>query len=383
MGFLGDVDDFFREEGEQFGNLLPEFLHKASNFACELYRQKPGIIYDLNFFNQGLWDKLCRPRPPGLPPSPQPDFQGGQCPVYYAVAFQSHAGTSDGTDTPILGPIAGIRIEHRQHPRFGSWAWYLLISAPGAINLDFYEGMYWRTASASYNFPDPKPPKPILIGVNRMDGQPDNCGNLPSPDIPPIVVPPGERSTNITYTNNEGNRNFNIPIVLIFPTLNNTFNLNPSLTIEAKIGGGDRTINFHLYPDGWYSEPGHPAEPPIPDPKIDYFINPPNPDDDPLLRPSPPSPPADFAADEDLPGARWLRVTLTKLPDKAQYGRNTPNVYFAGWMEFTKGGDCLERKQINFEKSLFRFPDGADGFYVQFTNGAQGSYITYTEVPDA
>lgn len=383
MGFLGGVDDFYKNVGEKFGDLLPDLLHEASNFACELYKSKPGIIYDLNYFNKGLFEKLCERRPPGLPSPPAAPFPGGQCPVYYYIKYSNYYA-SDLETSRYKGKITHLSLEYKRHFYLGYYSWHLLIGSNESTGANYRDanGNWWESLTGNEgNRADPTP-RPTLSPLLRSDGLVDDCGNLPAPDVPPYVAPESERTTNITYTYKDGT-DINVPVVLIFPTLNNTFKFSPSLTINAKLGGGDRTINFHLYPDGWYSEPGHPAEPPTSDPKIDYFINPPNPDDDPLLRPSPPSPPADFGGDEDLPGARWLRVILTKFPDKAQYGKGTPNVYFAGWMEFLKGGDCFERRQINFERSLFRFPDGADGFYVQFTNGARGYYITYTEVNDA
>lgn len=378
MGFLGKVDEFFREEGETLGEMLPEFLHKASNFACQLYKNKPGIIYDLNEFNKGLWEKLCAPRPPGLPDAPSPNFQGGQCPFYYVIVYSLYDGTvQDRTDQPILGAISGIDLGWVQHPRTQTWGWKFLISAQTVYNAERYDSRFMINASATFNESYVRPGlKPTFLRIYPRDGQVDSCGSLPPPKVPPYIAPEADRMVNITYTYKDGT-DVTIPVVLSFPTVNNTFKLQPSLTLQVKT---NPEINFHLYPDGWYSEPGHPAEPPKSDPKIDYFINPPNPDADPLLKPSDPIPPASFAGDEDVPSARWLRVILTKMPDKAQYGVNTPTVWFAGWMEFTKGGACFPRQQINFEESLFRFPDGADGYYVQFTNGAEGSVVVYTQL---
>lgn len=385
MGFLGDVDQFFFEEGADIGDFLPHVIHHASNFACSLYKQNPGVIYDLNYFNKGLWEKLCRRRPPGLPPAPSPDFDGGQCDFYYILSRQSSNGTIvDATGNPIKGPIKGIELDWVKHPRFGTWGWKFLITSPQVLNSELYDGVrYMINASATYNDSAVRPDlKPTFLRVYPRDGQPDVCGD-PVPDpVPPVVLPDPARTTNITYTFDDG-ITVTFPITLAFPVVFNTFRFAPSLTIQPQLNLNPE-INIHLLPDGWHSDPQDQNQDEEKDSgdKIEYYFYPPNPDDDPLVRPSPPTPVDNSAADEDIPGARWLRVVLTTFPDKAQYGNKTPNVYFAGWVEFVKGGDCLPRQQVNFQRSLFRFPDGADGYYVQFTNGAKGYTVVYTEVQE-
>lgn len=380
MGFLGDVDKFFFERGEDIADFLPHVIHHASNFACTLYKNNPGVIYDLNYFNKGLWEKLCRPRDPGLPPAPPAPFQGGQCDFYYILRMSAPNGTVvEATGNPIKGPISSIGLDWIRHPRLGTWGWRFLVGSPQVLSAETYtDGRYMINGSATYNQSEVRPGlKPTLLGVRPRDGQPDTCGDPVRPPVPPVVLPEPDRTVDITYTFDDGVE-VTFPVVLIFPTLNNTFKLAPSLTFKANVNN-NISINLHLLPDGFHSEPDADGGDDSESPDLDYYFHPPDPEDDPLLKPTPPTPPASFGGDEDVPAGRWLLVTLTKFPDKAQYGKNTPNVYFAGWMEFLKGGACFERQQINFEKSLFRFPDGATGFYVQFTNGAQGSYIVYTE----
>ena len=112
---------------------------------------------------------------------------------------------------------------------------------------------------------------------------------------------------------------------------------------------------------------------------LNQYFSPPNPSVDGTLVLISPS--ADKPSDEqkDVPNAAWLIIDLTKLPDKAQYGGDSPTVYFAGWLEFLKEGRAFPRQQINFEQSIFRFPDGADGYAYTFTNGAQGNVSVYVE----
>lgn len=384
MGFLGDVDNFFFEQGQDIADFLPHVLHHASNFACELYKNQPGIIYDLNYFNKGLWEKLCRRRPPGLPPAPAPDFLGGQCLVFYFLRYKNPAGTVIvASGNPIQGAIKSVRLAWAQHPRTGTWGWKFFVRAPDVINAEKVGDEFFINGSATFNDPAVRPDRqPEFLDFIRQDGQPDNCGNPPVPPVVPVIIPPQQRTTNITYTFDDGVQ-VTVPVLLVFPTLNNTFKIAPSLTLEFN-ANVSVPINIHLLPDGFHSEPddeikddGDSGD------NLDYYFYPPNPDEDPLVKPTPPTPPASFQADDDISGARWLRIELTKLPDKAHYGTGTPNVYFAGWIEFTKGGDCLPRQQVNFQKSLFRFPDGADGYYVQFANGAKGRVIVYAEDSDA
>lgn len=379
MGFLGSFEDFLYVPGQSGASFVKKALSEASNFACQLYKDHPGIAnpFDTFGFGRGVWDELCRPRPPGLPSPPAQPYTGGQCDcVSYTVRvnFTNLSGGSYFTSIPVWGPVTAV-VDYVDK---------------GALGNDQYEGIavHCRGSAGSpcgsptvikreLSSGSPYGSKILGVVITRNDGLPDNCGNV-NPGYPDEVLPEADRSADITVNNDDGT-SVTLPVVVLFPTANVDFNLN--VPIAFDLGG----LHFHLNLDGFHS--GKPGGTSPPDAKkdakdikdrLDDIANPPNPDEDPRLTPAYP-PAADSGEEDELSGAKWIKIDLTTLPDKAQYSRSGRTVYFAGWLEFHKEGYALPRMQINYQKSIFRFPDGADGYGYTFTNGAAGTVTVYTE----
>ena len=164
----------------------------------------------------------------------------------------------------------------------------------------------------------------VTTGVQRQDGLPDSCGDPPA-NQPVVPIPPDKLTPNIPYTYNDGN-DVAIPVVIapIKPT--GVVNINvDGLTFKFDAGGVDIEL-----PD----------------------------------------------EEEEKKDVVWVVVNLTTLPDKMMFGN--PNVYFAGWITFLIGDAYTIREQINFERSVFRYPDGAISHHISFTNKADGVATTYT-----
>lgn len=374
MGFLGKASDFFAAPGAAVGSFVGDALHNASNFVCQLHYNTPGVIFDVSPFNRELWREFCKERPAGLPSS-EPPFKGGQCPVVYvphlyyevahvggAVFFSETIARESG-----VGPVLGVEL--RRDPT------YTYLSIKFANNGNPYYRDYSIVANSAHEFRNAR-----IVRVDRPDGQPDNCGNPPVPPVTPVVLPVSQRTTNIVVTNIE-NKTTNVSLVVDFPSAAVDFSFNPMLRVTID------NRKFYLNVDGWYSgEPSVSADLPnienVFSTTLNQYFAPINPSiNNNLILVSPSAGKKKGGEEKDISGAQWLIWDLTRLPDKAQYGENSPTVYFAGWFSFYKEGRCMERRQINYERGIVRFPDGADGYGYTFTNGAEGDVSVYKEKP--
>jgi hypothetical protein len=364
MGFLGGFDDLLYPVGSGGADLLKKGVSGAADFACQLYKDHPGIAnpFDPFGFGRGVWDKMCESRPPGLPAPPPPGTAGGQCQgvAYEVIASILRPNRPTYDETAVVnGPVKDVHIF--REPDTGTQR-LRIRDQTGALTLNRNIGggeAAWGVGA---------------VRINRVDGQPDNCGNYSESGYPPVTLPEAERTTVVNVTNNNNN-NFAVPVVVGVANADIDFNVNMPITFN--LGG----VKVYVDADGF-----HTGDPPgktkkdikgIKD-KMDDNEHPPNPEDDPRLTPTL-QPDAEADEQTDVEGGRWVQITLTTLPDKAQYSSNGRNVYFAGWIEFLKGDFALPRLQINYQRSIFRFPDGADGYSYTFTNGAQGTVVLFTE----
>lgn len=383
MGFLGKASEFFAAPGARVGSFVGDALHNVSNFACQLHYNTPGVVFDLSPFNRELWKELCKDRPSGLPPTPALPFVGGQCLVAYSI-YLDLVDVNGNPDPNVLagvvnGPVGGVRLV--PHPDG---------SSNNGVSLKQVEAL----CRGGFGSP-PQPQAWVLIAerfgffrsisatrLSRRDGQPDNCGDV-EVDVQPVIIPVEQRTTNISILSVDQSVTNDVTAIVDFPSASVDFNLVVPLrvTIDNK--------NFYLSIDGWYSGQPENYAPPDLTPvennilniegQLNQYFSPINPSIDNTLVLVSPSAGKDSDEQENVPGAAWLIIDLTKMPDKAQYGGDSPTVYFAGWIEFLKEGRAFPRQQINFERSIFRFPDGADGYAYTFTNGAQGNVSVYVE----
>ncbi|MGL5808568.1 MAG: hypothetical protein ACRCYQ_01330 [Nocardioides sp.] len=373
-------------------------VNAARDFACTLYKNKPGEIIP-NALDDGLyaaWDKLCGepPKsPPDLPLPPATPFVGGQCcDVVYNVAgtFTSTSGTTPWSLDLKRGSIIGL--EGIRQTTLSDSFWLIRKRCNGTIERDL-------VASGA------RPVSCKITSVVRVDGKPDNCGNPPKryPDTSP-APPEGYTSppTPIVINNNETiNYVFNLkpptrsgnPLNLLppikvdinNPTLNLTvpleFNFNGDINIGTPGGGGgftetDRnnlndiknkndninttTNNTNITLNQVVTNINT---------EINNGRNRKRPDGDFL-----PSPPPKPPGKHDQEYLEAVEVKLLSVPRNAkkQSGGASPDVVYAGWFEFTRKGKALPRDPIHFEGSVFKAPEGADGFAYTLYTGYTG-----------
>lgn len=315
--------------GNDTGDFLKDLSNNVANTVCGLYRDYAGNFLngDVNAptaFLKGTWDSLCAPRPPGLPSTPPPPFTGGQCPVGYIVRFNVSWTNTDFT------PPRQFDQDRTEGVFFKVNDIRTGLNTQGLqaviINCDSYNSPGAPGGDVSTFTGDSRFPLTLSnVVVTRQDGLPDTCGDPPG-GYPTLPIPPGRLDTTTPYTYNDG-VDINIPTLIAPITATGVVNVN--------VGG----INFRF--DAGGVEVETPGE-----------------------------------EEEEKKTTTWLVVVLTKLPDKTMFGN--PNVYFGGWVTFSIGDAYTVREQINFERSVFRYPDGATTHHITFTNKAEGDATTYT-----
>lgn len=361
---------------------IRKIVEAGRGFACSIYRTQPGALIPnpISDLLKTVWDGICADDPAGLPPAPTPPFTGGQCQcrsyrITHVITWND--GTSWTNTSDVWGAVLGIRCKpgdpnNRCQP---------VVSCRGFV---FQGGCQlpgeYSVSSYSNGNPAGAPPRIRITSAVPVDGQVDNCGSLPA-SYPPSPPPPvgGYTSTPIKITYNDGTD---------FTTI---FNLQPPqptdvvpfppICLTTKLGGKD--VEVCLLPDGSFRVGGGVDEDgllrELQDElrefreQYDRDNNPLPPDEDPSLTPQPLD--GDGGGEEDAEGIQWLLVTLTEFPEKSQFGN--PTVFWAGWVTFRVNGAYTERQQISYERSLFKAPDGADGYGVTFTNHSKGDVVSY------
>lgn len=207
--------------------------------------------------------------PANDPEPPPPEFTGGQCAVTYNCSVTYTLATAGcGTLGPFTDSIPGVpgplstRFTHDTAasgpvgglcPGFSKNKWELLVTA----------GVFATRSS----------PRGITISsftATRADGQPDDCGDIPSVFPPPINI---DIDVNFDYTD-EGDNIVNVTIPITYSPFNFDFNGNIRAPFSFNFGGSNFTgsatfsprvtvdINSPSQPPSAVDPPTSPSEPP-------------------------------------------------------------------------------------------------------------------------
>jgi hypothetical protein len=393
----------------------------GKDFACGLYKLQPGALIPnpASKLLVAVWDNLCDyPDSPGLPPPAAPPFKGGQCKgVAYLVDY---AGTDE----------RGVAFSSQLGVRYGkiqSVKSYTPNASGTATLFNFIiysetfdgQGMGEVAVSLYYEPSTQLKPDAEITKVQRIDGNPDNCGDRPSVFPPAPPPPPGGYNsppTKITFGDNVTNvdltfnfsppppptvapGNFMPPVVVNFGQLNVDFKIPIAFNFDGTVnfgsggsgggggGGGDfnqddrdninniknvtnntnnTTNNTSTNVDNFYGDYKKDR---------DRTINKePLPDDfDPPL---PPVPPGKNLVER----LAYVDVDLSVIPSnsKSQSGKGAPNILYAGWFEFLRKDKSFPRNYIHFANNCFIAPVGADGYAFTLYNGYQGTAVAIT-----
>lgn len=187
---------------------------------------------------RALRRQLCDNNDPVVP-APTPPFTGGQCDTIYAVTYRVKNGQSPWAQqtTNFPGPIQGLEFRSEPAPNDRVRKQWLIKHAGGEDSLILVPSA----------FPDQVVLAEIL-NVARIDGQPDDCGDVPTP-IPPYV--PTTTTVNISYENNQQiTINEDVDVTVFAPQVNLIGGIFAPITISGNnfslIGNAEFTPEFKL-----------------------------------------------------------------------------------------------------------------------------------------
>jgi len=150
----------------------------------------PYILGGLDFLRQALFPPAADTEPVGEPFTPP--FTGGQCPTLYNVVwrvrvinqFNPNPPFSQLTNTdrgqPVPAPISGITAMLISENTDGTDTWRVFI---GQTQMTEFSGLIDNIEVS-------------IVSVSRVDGQPDNCGNVSNPNPAPDVNGDGIAGSN-------------------------------------------------------------------------------------------------------------------------------------------------------------------------------------------
>lgn len=130
-----------------------------------------------------------------------PPFEGGQCPVNYAVDIigtRRDTGLSEKLDTRgIMGAISSVEQTVASGVRT-----LTVTGSQGILSTQRQDSIYSNLGIAN---------------IRRTDGQPDNCGNLANPNPPPPIASDGLANSPAIETDDDDPLVQGAPIVVIPP----------------------------------------------------------------------------------------------------------------------------------------------------------------------
>lgn len=163
----------------------------------------------------------------GLPPELQPPFLGGQCSAPYLVTYTYRRGNGSlvtvNNSGPWNGPVAIGPVVPVGGGLLAATIRNFQQSAGGFVNTNLFFSNQGNVNSLAFT------------NVLRQDGQPDNCGNVPAPPIPPRDPSDWENiPLPVTYDGPDGQPVTITPELTIGP-----LSVNPSFQLTAPI-----VVNF-------------------------------------------------------------------------------------------------------------------------------------------
>lgn len=188
---LSAASDYIEAAREAAGRLVGDGLNAAQDTASAGARQfcramaSTGDYLNAPASLQRFTDDMCRdfyeepgnsPGGPGVPP-----YQGGQCPTPYTISFQvtatdSQSGPQQSPPSPEVTTAQGP-VSVTESTLGGQHRGFAVRNADGSI------------ASERFVAPDPVG-LTYTLTVTRQDGQPDDCGDPPTPVQAPTVSSP-------------------------------------------------------------------------------------------------------------------------------------------------------------------------------------------------
>lgn len=400
-----------REIGENLGSGTADFADKVGEgvrgFACDIWYNFPDYVTNSSFITnsiaRGFMQDLCKDK--NLPPAPAPPFTGGQCEsavygIQYQTAviqngtFSSWSATSNYTSVQIVGAVKEAQMyANNVAVPFEHWSWQGAGVPPTfgdrtrPYKIVLVDSVGTKTANLSAGASGVK-----FVKFYRIDGQPDDCGDLPTtypPSNPPL---PPTKSISIDV---DADTTIDVPIEVVL-NANGTFNfpftfkvgdLNNTFYVKLDLGGFEFNYDVDL-PDS--TEPPVAPPPVAPPPKLPPggggggggggSSSPTN-----EIPPPPEKEPQDSIvnvlgglAEDNVEGLIYLTITIDNVPanSKKEYGYPGDDVHYPGFVVFRSGGNnLLPRYPLHYVKNRIKPLPGTDGYAIRLYEGFSATVI--------
>lgn len=375
--------EFFNKIAGGYDDFTDEVVDKARNFYCGIYQSTPSWVVRRNpFFSPFVRKGLERMCAPNLPPPPQPELThlGAQCcdatydvtvkyEVYRCTLLDTFtAGTVTVRETgKVLGIFKGqfppdprfsgiyVEFENCQAQKIYKPVWdggFMYspneCSSPvaGGEDSDSWDGV--RSVGQ-------------ITGISLVSGQ-DNCGDPPGgyPEIPP-PTDDDITTTDIVIYEDNSRKVYDI-------TINRSFDGNIYFPVIINVGGLAVGFNFvgiqvggiNITSPSGGGGGGSPLE------------NSDEPGDEELDEETLPE--DEEGAEKAVERLVGIKIDVTQIPinNRSQSGDGSPDIIFAGWVEFRVKGGYTPRQRMDFSTNYFEAPEDAVGYAYCFKKGFRG-----------
>ena len=362
---------------DQGGNFFQQVGRGVKNFICGLHQKSPSALTNdckVLFtppckLAHAYWDRVCGGNQGTIK---RTRIFGGQCNILYTIRYEKaliQNGTFQNwfgpfTTGQVQGPIQSFTITvggvEVPDPYVGHWQFRGQYIETGPFNGGGYKFFANGELAASLGGSGNR-----LVGFDPIGNEEDNCGDGPESleyenDRP---LEEGDTSTNLPVTLNDGTT-LNFDLTLVSINVDVEFNLGLELGDKDNPGGG---LGITADVNGVTFDPNGTGGPAPND--VGGGDN---------CKPKKPSFPdlqeEDGQEEEDDEELEYVKITLTKFPDRISFGKdvNTHN-FFAGFFKWKVGDEGYTVPQyIMSKENIYEAPENAKGYAVSFRYGAEG-----------
>lgn len=381
-------EEFASKIASGYDNFVDEAVDKARNFYCGIYQSTPSWVLRRNPFVSPLIrkgvERMCSPTLP--PPPSQPlTHLGGQCcdatydvTVQYQVFRCTIAGTFTAGTVTVRGTGKVIGIYKGVFPPDARFSGIY-------VQFEDCQGQptYRPVWDGGFDYSPNECSQPVaggedsdswdgvrsigkILSISLVSGL-DNCGDPPGgyPELPPpdddditqpdtVIYEDNSRTLYDITINRDGDNYIFFPPVINVGGLAIAFNF-----VGIQIGG----ININAPSGGGGG--GSPIETSdeIPEEPLDEDVLPDQED----------------GAEQSVQKLVGVKVDVTTIPvnNRSQSGNGSPNIIYAGWLEFKVRGGFAPRQRMDFASNYFEAPEDATGYAYCFKTGFKGTITVF------
>lgn len=247
MSLRFDVSEFFVQSGNDAAIFNEQLRDGIATFACGLWADYPRFITEgtnpVSSFARGFMNQACSPIQPPVP-APSSPFVGGQCPTAYfwrpsfrvSRPYASFGlAIGDTIQVEAVLPVVGS-IDSTTYSPFNQNSFVTGFTTSNGVNSNS-NSFEFNNTNVLWSVDNPNDSEGFGVFISevisdsfvRVDGQPDNCGSLPSdyPNNPPTSV---DLTTTINITNLDTVDN---SYTLVYNKISNQYNFPMGFKING------------------------------------------------------------------------------------------------------------------------------------------------------